>query len=203
MADQQTIDASLAVAVRLSDLKFVMDELERLNVTDTSPFAGKLDLSRVALAGHSLGGLTALLGVEFDSRFRAGISIDGMMPESLFSPTDKPIMMLFARGDHWDSETCHLWRELRGPRLAVTLKGAEHLTPSDAVWLANGAIKTGTVGMTRTVASVRDYVAGFLDASLNGKPMDDRLKMGSSSNYPDVDVTTQLSCGAAQEDTQK
>src|SRR5204863_2489865 len=27
---------SLAVAVRLSDLKFVMDELERLNVTDTS-----------------------------------------------------------------------------------------------------------------------------------------------------------------------
>jgi dienelactone hydrolase len=194
---------SLAVAVRLSDLKFVMDELERLNVSNTSPFAGKLDLSRVALAGHSLGGLTALLGVEFDSRFRAGISIDGMMPGPLFSPTDKPIMMLFARGDHWDADTCHLWRELRGPRLAVNLKGAEHLTPSDAVWLANGAIKTGTVGMTRTVASVRDYIAGFLDANLNGKPMDDRLLGGLSSNYPDMEIIAQPSCGAAQENTQK
>jgi dienelactone hydrolase len=194
---------SLAVAVRLSDLKFVMDELERLNVSNASPFAGKLDLSRVALAGHSLGGLTALLGVEFDSRFRAGISIDGMVPGPLFSPTDKPIMMLFARGDYWDSDTCHLWRDLRGPRLAVNLKGAEHLTPSDAVWLANGAIKTGTVGMTRTVASVRDYIAGFLDANLNGKPMDDRLLVGLSSIYPDVEVTTQASCGAAQENTQK
>jgi len=193
---------SLAVAVRLSDLKFVMDELERLNVSDTSPFAGKLDLSRVALAGHSLGGLTALLGVEFDSRFRAGISIDGMMPGSLFSPTDKPIMMLFARGDQWDADTCHLWRELRGPRLAVNLKGAEHLTPSDAVWLANGAIKTGTVGMTRTVASVRDYIAGFLDANLNGKPMDDRLLVGLSSNYPDMEITAESSCGEARKDTQ-
>ena len=194
---------SLAVAVRLSDLKFVMDELERLNVSDASPFAGKLDLSRIALAGHSLGGLTALLGVELDSRFRAGISIDGVMPGSLFSPTDKPIMMLFARGDHWDADTCHLWKGLRGPRLAVNLKGAEHLTPSDAVWLANGAIKTGTVGMTRTVGSVRDYVAGFLDANLNGKRMDDRLLMGLSVNYPDVEVTTRPSCGGAQEDTQK
>ncbi len=194
---------SLAVAVRLNDLKFVMDELELLNASGTSPFAGKLDLSRVALAGHSLGGLTALLGIEFDSRFRASISIDGMMPGALFSPTDKPIMMLFARRDHWDAETCHLWRELRGPRLAVNLKGAEHLTPSDAVWLANGAIKTGTVGMTKTVTSVRDYVAGFLDANLNGKPMDNRLLMGLSSNYPDVEVTTQPSCGEAQEDSQK
>ncbi len=85
----------------------------------------------------------------------------------------------------------------------MNLKGAEHLTPSDAVWLANGAIKTGTVGMTRTVASVRDYIAGFLDANLNGKPMDNRLLMGLSSNYPDVEVTTQPSCGEAQEDSQK
>ncbi len=190
---------SLAVAVRLSDLKFVMDELERLNASAASPFVGALDMSRVALAGHSLGGMTALLGVELEPRFRAAVSMDGAMSGSLFSATEKPILMLVAGRNSWDEDACHLWSGLHGPRLALNFKGSEHLTLSDAVWLANGAIKTGTVGMEKTVAAVRNYIAAFLDVNLDGKPMD-RLLAGASSDYPDVEVTTQTQtpCGEAQ-----
>jgi len=203
VADTLQLDArstSLAVAVRLSDLKFVMDELERLNASDKSPFAGKLDMSRVALAGHSLGGTTALLGVELEPRFRAAIAMDAPAPGPLFGTTDKPILMLVA-GRDWDKDTCRLWSRLGGPRLALNLKGSEHLTPSDAVWLANGAIETGSVGMEKTVATMRNYIAAFLDVNLNGKPMD-RLLTGPSSDYPDVEVTPPP-CGEVQGDTHK
>jgi dienelactone hydrolase len=191
---------SFAVSVRLSDLKFVLNELERLNASAESPFAGKLDMSRVALAGHSLGGMTALLGVEEEPRRRAGIFIDGVVPDSLFTATEKPVLILAAGREQWGDDECRLWSELRGPRLAVNLKGSEHVTPSDAVWLANGVIKTGTMGTETTIAAVRNYIAAFLDVNLRGKPVDPLLT-GPSSDYPDADVTTQTQspCGEARD----
>ena len=46
---------TLAVAVRLGDLKFVMNELGHLNGSVKGPFFGAFDMSRIALAGHSSG----------------------------------------------------------------------------------------------------------------------------------------------------
>jgi hypothetical protein len=82
------------------------------------------------------------------------------------------------------------------PRFAVNLKGAEHVTPSDEVWLVKGAIKTSPMGPDKTIAAVREYIAAFLDANLQGKAAD-RLLTGPSSEYPDAAVTTQkqLLCG--------
>ena len=60
----------------------------------------------------------------------------------------------------------------------------------DAVWLAKGAIKTGTMGPDKTIAAVRDYIAAFLDANLQGRPAAGLLN-GPSSDYPDAVVTTQ------------
>ncbi len=194
---------TLAVAVRLSDLKFVINELERVNGSDKSPFFGALDMSRVALAGHSLGGMTALLGVELEPRFRAAVSLDGVAPSAWFGPTRKPIMLLVAGSDLWDENNCHVWSQLRGPRFAVNLKGSEHIAPSDAIWLTNGAIKTSG-GMQKTIAAVRNYVAAFLDVNLNTKP-GNTLLSGESSDYPEVEVTTQTQnkCSAADSNPPK
>lgn len=73
---------------------------------------------------------------------------------------------------------------------AFNLKGAEHVTPTDEVWLARDAIKTGTMGSEKTIAAIRDYIAAFLDANLLNKPLDPLL-IGPSSAYPDAKVTTQ------------
>jgi dienelactone hydrolase len=179
-----------AVTVRLSDLQFVLKELDRLNATAKGPFAGKLDISRVAIAGHSLGGLTALLGIEQEPRFRAGIILDGVTQDRLVSAIETPVFMLIAGREQWSNEECRLWSNLHGPRLGVNLPGAEHLTPSDAVWLAKGVIKTGALGPEKTVAVLRNYIAAFLDVNLRGKPMGPLLT-GPSSDFPDAAVTTQ------------
>jgi dienelactone hydrolase len=179
-----------AVVARLSDLKFVVKELDRLNATVKGPFEGKLDMSRVALAGHSLGGLTALLGVEQEPRFKAGIILDGVSPDRAVGGTETPVFMLIAGREQWSVEECHLWSNLHGPRLGVSLPSADHLTPSDAVWLAKGMIKTGGLGPEKTMAVLRTYVAAFLDANLRGQPLNSLLT-GQSPDYPDVVVTIQ------------
>jgi hypothetical protein len=72
----------------------------------------------------------------------------------------------------------------------VNFRGAEHVMPSDAVWIAKGAIQTGDMGPDKTIAAIRNYIAAFLDANLRGQPLDPLL-MGPSSDYPDAEVTTQ------------
>jgi pimeloyl-ACP methyl ester carboxylesterase len=190
---------SLALTVRLADLKFVRNELERMNTTAHGPFAGKLDTTKVALAGHSMGGLAASLGVQRDRRFRAGVILDvhdGKVPDAVVRATATPVLILASGRKQWTENECKLWSSLRGSRFAVNLEGAEHLTTSDAVWLFKDAIKTGAMGPEKAVSAVRDYIAAFLDANLQGKSLQPLLA-GPSSDYPDATVTTQMQslCG--------
>jgi hypothetical protein len=93
-----------------------------------------------------------------------------------------PVLVLAMGREQWSDEECRLWGDLRGPRFAVNLRGAEHLTPSDAVWLAESAIKTSSMGPEKTIEALRNYIAAFLDANLVGKPSDPLLA-GPSSEY--------------------
>jgi dienelactone hydrolase len=192
--DDQTL--AFAVSVRLADLHFMVNELQRLNAEVDGPFAGKLDTSRIALMGHSLGGEATISGMEQETRFSAGVLLDGVLSDQSVAGTDRAILILTAGREQWSKDECRLWSNLRGPRVAVNLRGAEHLTPTDAVWLAKGAIKTSPMGPEKTMAAVRDYIAAFLDTNLRGKPAD-RLLSGPSSDYPDAAVTPQkqLLCG--------
>jgi len=181
---------SFAVSVRLADLRFVLNELSVLNADAQGPFGGRLDTDRVALAGHSLGGVTTLLGVEQDTRFRAGILIDGAVPNGFLSTTQTPIMFMGMGRQHWSEGECRLWSELRGPRFAVNFAGAEHLTPSDALWIARGAITPGNMSVETTLASIRDYVVAFLDANLRGETWSPLL-LRPAPEYPGASVSTQ------------
>jgi pimeloyl-ACP methyl ester carboxylesterase len=184
--DEQAL--SFALSARMADLKFVAGQLDRLNRSATSPLAGHLDLANMAVAGHSLGGLTALKVLQLDDRFRAAITIDGVVPDSSFEPTSKPVMILDAGHDRWLSDEWELWGKLHGPHFAVNLKHAEHEAPSDAVWLERGAVKTGRMTPEQIVEATRDYIAAFLDSELRGLPVD-RLLTRPSPRYPEVEVT--------------
>jgi hypothetical protein len=70
----------------------------------------------------------------------------------------------------------------------VNLKGAEHVAPSDLVWLARSAINTGRMTPEQVVAGTRHSVAAFLDASLRGSPVDPLL-MRRSARFPEIEVT--------------
>jgi len=61
-----------------ADMGFALDQLQRLNASDPSGrFLGRLDMQRVGVFGHSLGGATALQFCHDDSRCKAGIDVDG------------------------------------------------------------------------------------------------------------------------------
>jgi pimeloyl-ACP methyl ester carboxylesterase len=181
---------SSAVVVRLLDLKAVLNEIERLNARRDSPFAGKLDVAKIVIAGHSLGGLTAFLGTEFDPRLKAAVMLDGFVPDALGSASRKPVLILAAGRQRWDAGECRLWSNLQGPRLAVNLRGTEHVALSDWIWLTPNAVQVGPMGSERTMAAVRDYIAAFLDANLRDEPAAPLLT-GASATYPDAMVTTQ------------
>lgn len=184
--DDKTL--SLASSVRLRDLRFVLDELDRINKRSNDAFTGKFDLSRIAIAGHSAGGTIALDALERDARFKAAVILDSYFSPDRIHPTNASVFVLRA-GSEPITDRCQLMAALHGPRVFVNLPGAEHLTPSDALWLAKGAIATGAMGPDRTVAAIRDYVAAFLDSSLRERPIDPLLTERSLI-YPDASVTS-------------
>jgi predicted dienelactone hydrolase len=188
----QTDDASVskALSARLDDLTFVVNELEILDGSAGNQFTGKLDLTRVALAGHSLGGLTTWLGLQRDPRFKAAVLLDPYLANIESDPTETPVLLMAMGRDKPSESECRLWSDLRGPRFWVNLPGAEHVTPSDAVWLAKGAISTGSLGPEKTIAAMRRYIATFLDTYLRAQSPGSILQ-GSHLEISDVTLTTQ------------
>jgi pimeloyl-ACP methyl ester carboxylesterase len=161
------------VSVRLADVGFVLDELAALNAGRDGNFAGRLDLSHVAMVGHSLGGLTTLRALEDEPRIKAAVLLDAVVPTRLAVPLRQPVLNLVV-GREWNETDCNLWASLSGARLGVDLPGAEHLALSDAVWLLPGKIETGGTPATM-IAATREYVAAFLDANLGGKDLQSSL----------------------------
>ena len=163
-------DLTLAFSalVRRQDLESVLDELQRMNSRAGNPLSSRMDLSRIGVAGHSLGGLTTILAVEQEPRFRTGIVIDAIPPGKFMRVIQTPMMLLTAGRENWDDDQCSLWNNLRGPRVVANLVGAEHFAPSDLAWISPRTIKTGSSGVDDIVSAVRDSVASFLDATLRG-----------------------------------
>ena len=184
--DRKTV--SFALDVRVQDLRFVIDQVARLNVRRDSPFLGKFDLSKIVVAGHSLGGLTALLTSQADPHVKGAILMDPVLPEILPGSTNKPVLLLTADRPQWAANECGLWRNLHGSRLAVSLQGSEHVALSDWIWLTKDAVRTGPMGPQKTMSAIRDYVAAFLDTNLRGEGAGPLLNE-PSQDYPDARVT--------------
>lgn len=65
------------VEERVADIRFVLDRLADLD--RGGPWVGRLDLERVGIIGHSLGGIAAVEACKADARLRACANIDGQM----------------------------------------------------------------------------------------------------------------------------
>ncbi|MCR8842602.1 hypothetical protein NQ117_02815 [Paenibacillus sp. SC116] len=64
--------------IMADDASFVVDKLEEMNAGKVdSIFAGKLNLEKIGIAGHSLGGAAAYNLAINDSRIKAAINLDG------------------------------------------------------------------------------------------------------------------------------
>jgi dienelactone hydrolase len=176
-----------AISVRLQDLRFVLDKLTVLNHEAGGPFLGKLDLDRLALAGHSLGGLTTLQVLAREPRFKAGVVLDGAVTGRATPVVRQPVLALLAGDAHPDPDECRTWSALQTPPLAVRLPGVDHVALSDAAWLAGSALATGTRDPARLLSDTRRSVAAFLDATLQGSSAE-HTRGKIKRSIPDVSV---------------
>ncbi|MFI7423741.1 alpha/beta hydrolase family protein [Nonomuraea sp. NPDC049684] len=171
---------------RAADVSFVLDQLP--SQWDGSD---RIDRSRIAMAGQSIGGAGALAAMVRDSRVRAGIDMDGTtyarIPKSGFS---RPFMFLGSpqhipggRDTSWGRD----WKLLTGWKRWIVLSGAEHQSFTDGPLLAGAlGIKPayGILPAARAAELTRTYVAAFLDQHLKSQrqPLMDK----PSSRYPEV-----------------
>jgi dienelactone hydrolase/predicted double-glycine peptidase len=82
--------------IRIADTRFIIDQLEKLNIDPNSKFYQKLN-HQIGIFGQSMGGATAIQSCRRDSRIKAAINMDGSLfgPDPL-KPFDKPLMFIIA-----------------------------------------------------------------------------------------------------------
>ncbi|OEJ34912.1 alpha/beta hydrolase family protein [Streptomyces subrutilus] len=174
---------------RARDVSFLLDRL-----TGRHPawrHAGLIDTSRIAMAGHSIGGASALAAMAADPRVRAGINMDGGLatpvPETGIDA--RPFMLLGAQdgvpggNESWDRG----WPRLDGWKRWITFADSGHFTFSDFPALADQLglpDPEAPLPGDRSVELTRRYVAAFFDQHLKGRPQP--LLDGPSPEAPEV-----------------
>ncbi|MER7463767.1 alpha/beta hydrolase [Streptomyces sp. NPDC097981] len=177
---------------RARDVSFLLDR-----ITGRHPAwhnSGLIDQSRIAMAGHSIGGSAAVAAMATDPRIRAGIDMDG----GLFSPVPasglggRPFMLLGAKDslpggtgtgeDSWDSN----WKRLDGWKRWITVDGSNHFTFTDWPTMSDqlGLPPLSPLPGARSLDLTRRYVGAFFDQHLKGKPQP--LLDGPDPDAPEV-----------------
>ncbi|MFJ9455160.1 alpha/beta hydrolase family protein [Kitasatospora sp. NPDC101447] len=177
---------------RAKDVSFVLDRL-----TGHDPawrLSHLIDRDRIGMAGHSIGGASALTAMAEDRRIRAGVNMDG----SFFPPVPadtlagRSFLLLGKQSNHTadggDPSWGQAWAGWKGykPWLAVT--GTNHASFTDVPVLAAGIGLPMPPGTTtspeRGMQLTREYVGAFLDRTLKG--LHPPLLDGPSAANPEV-----------------
>ena len=93
-AGERVVEEQLKI--RVADVRFVLDELERLDRSDPDGLlTGRIDASNVGVFGHSFGGAVAAEACRDDPRCKAAVDFDGsIFGEAMTQGVGKPFMVL-------------------------------------------------------------------------------------------------------------
>jgi predicted dienelactone hydrolase len=172
---------------RVNDVKFAIDQLERLNKDPAFPLHGKLDLDHIAMAGHSFGAVTtqAICGQSFaggrqlsDPRVKVGIIFSPSPPrggdsKQAFSQIAMPLFHWTGTKDQTPAEISTVTpAQRREPFDAITAPDQYLVVLTDADhMLFGGRAREGGV-MHKTDAAWIDLIqrgsTAFLDSYLKG-----------------------------------
>jgi predicted dienelactone hydrolase len=182
-ADRRTQGVAIgrfADEVLVADVRFVLDQLQDMNSHDHF-WHGRLDLSKIGIAGHSMGGTTAALATREEPRILAGVNLDGstfpgMNADVRPVPVHKPLLFL-ATEEHASGEDRA--REYIGSEsntYYVVVPGADHMSFADARLLTSrftrgvkpdeGAFERALLATTLTRSLVEEFFAKYLKACL-------------------------------------
>lgn len=199
-AAQQAVGEKL-VSAWSADMSFALDQLTQLNANDPSGrFRGRMDLNRVGVFGHSLGGAEALQFCNDDARCKAVADIDGAPIGSVISSgVAQPCMFLL--GDH-SREPAGEKTQVMGDihsiydrlpsdrRRWIEVRGANHFNFSDGGVIRSHILMRMLRGLgvvpldgPRQLEISTYYVTHFFDVYLRGAPLS---KLDDLSDYPEA-----------------
>jgi dienelactone hydrolase len=138
-ADRRTQGVAIgkfAEEVLLNDVRFVLERLQDLNARDDF-WHGHLDLSRVGIVGHSMGGTTAAVAAKEEKRIMACAILDGSTYPGMNADVrpielHKPLLFMVTEAHAANPET--RGREYYGRQsdtYYVVISGDDHMSFSD------------------------------------------------------------------------
>jgi dienelactone hydrolase len=178
-ADRRTQGVAMgkfADEVLVADVRAVLDQLQEMNSHDHF-WHGRLDLSKIGIVGHSMGGTTAALASQEEPRILAGVNLDGSTYPGMNAdvrpvPVHKPFLFL-ATEEHASGEGGA--REYVGSEsntYYVVVAGAGHMSFTDADLLENrfqrdqkpddSAFERALLTSTLTRSLVEEFLAKYL-----------------------------------------
>ncbi|MGK7934831.1 MAG: hypothetical protein AB4206_03365 [Xenococcaceae cyanobacterium] len=146
-----------SINIRSQDAQFVLDQLAEIDAGENPNglFAGKLDLEQVGMYGYSLGGATTAKVLSLDSRFQAGINLDGGLYGDVANVSlAQPFMFLTTEalglGNNYepiDQELSQLQQffinNLENEAYEVTISGTKHFDFNDLPYLVPLLVSSG------------------------------------------------------------
>ena len=174
------------------DISFIIDQLEKLqNGSIKSTLNGKLDLQKIAVAGHSYGGSTATVAAHKDERIKACAVLD-----SWISPVPEPIIsagihvpFLFMGRPTWEGSDYpgnyprldSLLAHSSEPKYRMVIKNTLHQDYTDIPLFSpiiEYVMQVGDLSPAISLTLINRLTHGFLDKHLlgrNGKKFDQIL----------------------------
>ena len=172
----------------VADMICALNECMRYNVCDNDPLYNVIDVSRVGIVGHSLGGSTAIQVCRRDSRVLAAIDLDGPLYGTDAQVSfDKPIMFIFGSSvlprqttsqgmvpNHYAFSWRQCFNVIWLPVLnkfipllpqaeTVIIDGIVHDTFTDYAFIPDPAIQPWLIDGVKAQEMITAYVCDFFD----------------------------------------
>lgn len=179
--------SDLLLPTRVADARFVLDQLAAAagHSPGASPalpqhLSDDLDLTKVGMFGHSLGGSTTAQTMHDDARVAVGVNLDGPILGSVAADgLDRPLLMLASDTSPWfgNSGWEPLWANNSGVKLPLRVAGTRHMSFTDepvilaslaTAGLVSADVKNemiGPIDAGRSIDLQRSYLLAYFDAA--------------------------------------
>jgi len=175
----------------VDDTKFVLDRLDGLPAgSAAAQLAARLDLTRLGVFGHSMGGVTAAQFCLEDRRCRAGLNLDGIPQYGpmLDASMPRPFLMVYSGRPGRLGASDVVYRRAARRYYRVDVRDTRHLDFCDMTFWG-GPLRDrpvlGTLAPERVHAITSAVVREYFDQELLGRRS--KLLSGETS-FPEVSV---------------
>jgi predicted dienelactone hydrolase len=184
-------NSNLVASVRTwaEDNQFLMDQMASMNQPE-GIFAGQMDLERMGILGHSMGGAAAGQTCFLDARCKAGVNIDGFQyGDVLNGNLTQPFMFLYSASTQVLNKNINdvFYDQVQNDAYSLVINGATHEDFSDLPLYFRMEILDAPVenrDPMRFLEIENAYILAFFDQYLYDQPS--LLLAGPANEYPEV-----------------